>query len=269
MKAQRGWVYLVGAGPGDPGLITVRGLDLLRSADVVLYDRLVAPELVAEAEGAETIPVGKAPRGPRTEQARINSALISHARAGRSVVRLKGGDPFVFGRGGEEALALARAGIPFHVVPGITSAVAAAAYAGIPVTQRGVATSFAVVSGHDPDGIDWSSLARGTDTLVVMMGVETLDDITRRLLSSRRDPLTPCAVVENATTARQRTVVGDLASIAELVRDSGIQPPATLVVGETVMLRDAIEWFGVRPQGDSVTGIETTSWGEPSSGEPQ
>nr|MBA3432456.1 uroporphyrinogen-III C-methyltransferase [Actinomycetota bacterium] len=245
-------VFLVGAGPGDPGLITRRALDLLRSCDVVLYDRLVAPELLDEAPPhARLVYAGKSPRGPGVDQASITRMLVAMGSSGLKVVRLKGGDPFVFGRGGEEALALAAAGIPFEVVPGVTSAVAAPAYAGIPVTHRGIASSFAVLTGHDGVGGDdsatrWRTLATGPDTLVLLMGVGSLRRTSRRLIDAGRDPHQPAAVIEWASTPRQRTITGTLATIAEVAEASGIQPPATTVVGDVVGLRDSIDWFGAR-----------------------
>lgn len=240
-----GIVYLVGGGPGDPGLITVKGLACLRRADVVLYDRLIAPELLDEAPAtAELIDVGKEPTRHRRSQAEINALLVEKARAGQTVVRLKGGDPFVFGRGGEEALALAEAGIPFEVVPGVTSAVAVPAYAGIPVTQRQVATSFTVLTGHTADemAVDWDALPR-TGTLVFLMGVQHLPEITTQLVAYGRAPETPAAVIERGATSAQVVVTGTLADVASRAQAAGIRPPATLVVGEVVNLRRQLAWF--------------------------
>lgn len=244
-----GKVYLVGAGPGDPGLITVRGAACLRRADTVVYDRLVAPELLAYApEHAERIYVGKASSDHTLPQAEINRLLVERARAGRCVVRLKGGDPFVFGRGGEEALALVEAGIAFEVVPGVSSSIAAPAYAGIPLTHRGVAASFAVHTGHraagaDPAGPDGGQAA--ADTLVYLMGVENLEAIAAELLAAGRAADTPAALIHRGTTPRQRTVIGRLDNIVELAR--GVPPPALLVVGQVVALRDRLNWFEARP----------------------
>jgi uroporphyrin-III C-methyltransferase len=238
-----GMVYIVGAGPGDPDLITVKGLACLRRADVVLYDRLAPQELLAEARpGAELIDVGKAPRRQRRSQDEINALLVRRARAGLTVVRLKGGDPFVFGRGGEECQTLRQAGIPFEVVPGVSSAVAVPAYAGIPVTQRGVSTAFTVLTGHtaEDDAFDWDAVP-AAGTLVLLMGVQHLAELSRRLIAHGRAPETPAAVIENGTTPQQRVVVGTLADIAE--RASDIRPPATTVVGEVVALREQIAWF--------------------------
>lgn len=235
-------VYLVGAGPGDPGLITVKGLEILRSADVVVYDRLVAASLVAEAPPtAERVFVGKRSHGGRQDLAQdeINALLVDRARGGQTVVRLKGGDPFVFGRGAEECEALHAAGVPFHVVPGVTSAIAVPAAAGIPVTHRRLASAFAVVTGHECDGVsnlDWEALAR-VPTLVVLMGLSALPEITARLLAHGTPPDTPAAVIASGTLPTQRTVVGTLATLAARVRGEGLEPPATVVVGEVVKVR--------------------------------
>lgn len=247
--AERGKVYLVGAGPGDPGLITVRGLSLLRQAEVVVYDRLVHPELLAEAPAAaERIYVGKTPGQHVVPQAAIQELLIDRARQQRVVVRLKGGDPFVFGRGGEEALALAQAGVPFEVVPGVTSAISVPAYAGIPVTQRGVAGAFAVVTGHTCDlgmqALDWSALAR-IDTLVLLMGLRRLPELAHTLIAHGRAPETPVAVISNGTTAAQQHVVGTLADIA--AQADALATPATVVVGDVVRLAPLLAWFRPTP----------------------
>lgn len=241
-----GHVWLVGAGPGDPGLVTQAGLRALRDADVVLYDRLAPPELLDTCrDDAERIDVGKAPGRMAMTQQQINAALVEHARAGRRVVRLKGGDLFVFGRGGEELEALAEAGIEATVVPGVTSAIGGLAAAGIPVTHRGVAASFAVVTGHeDPTRpaaqVRWAELATATDTLVVLMGVGRLDGIARALIDGGRDPSTPTALVVEATTPRQRVVEATLGGIAEAAREARVEPPALLVVGDVVALRERV-----------------------------
>lgn len=239
-----GKVYLIGAGPGDPGLITVKGLTYLRQADVILYDRLVHPQLLAEASSAaELIDVGKEPKLHRRPQSEINDLLIAKAHEGKTVVRLKGGDPFVFGRGGEEAQALAEAGIPFEVIPGVTSAIAVPAYAGIPVTHRDFASTFTVVTGHTcgPDSvIDWGALPK-SGTLVFLMGVRHLPEIVEQLLAHGRAPETPAAVIEWGTTTAQVVVRGTLADIAE--KSKAIGPPATLIVGEVVKLSEQLNWF--------------------------
>jgi len=239
-----GKVYLVGAGPGDPGLITWKGLGALRSCDVVIHDRLVARDLLDEAPTEATrINAGKAPGEVSIGQEEINTLLIEHARGGATVVRLKGGDPFVFGRGGEEAIALAGAGVPFEVIPGVTSATAVPAYAGIPVTHRGTAASFAVVTGHRAGGGQrWNELAKGVDTLVLMMGVSSLRSTTEELIAAGRNPQEPAAIVEWGTTERQRTLMGDLASIADIAADAGIESPATTIIGNVALLRNEIAW---------------------------
>jgi len=243
--SEPGVVYLVGAGPGDPGLITVEGLEILRSADVVVYDRLVAPVLVTEAPpGAERVFVGKRPHGggANLAQDEINALLVERARRGLTVVRLKGGDPFVFGRGAEECEALHAAGVPFRVVPGVTSAIAVPAAAGIPVTHRRLASAFAVVTGHGCDGVsnlDWQSLAR-VPTLVVLMGLSALPEITARLLEHGADPDTPAAAIASGTLPDQRVVVATLATLAARVTAEGLEPPATVVVGEVVRVREVL-----------------------------
>src|SRR5881275_989228 len=232
-----GTVYLVGAGPGDPGLITAQGLELLRSAEVVVYDRLVSPALVAAAPAsAERVFVGKHPHETGTRQQDINALLVDRARRGRTVIRLKGGDPFVFGRGAEECEALRAAGVPFQVIPGVTSATAVPAAAGIPVTHRGVASAFAVVAGHECDGrsdLDWEALAR-VPTLVVLMGLSALPDIVARLRAQGAAADTPAAVIASGTLPEQRTVVGTLEDIADLAAAARLEPPATVVIGEVV-----------------------------------
>jgi len=251
--ASKGLVYLVGAGPGDPGLITVKGLACLQKADVVIYDRLVSPALLSEApRGCELIDAGKSPQGHTLPQEAINALLVEKALAGKVVVRLKGGDPFLFGRGGEEAEALAEAGVPFEVVPGVTSAIAAPAYAGIPVTHRDHTSTFAVVTGHeDPtkadSSIDWQKLATGVGTLVFLMGVGNLSKIVAKLIEHGRDARTPVAIVQEGTEARQKTVTGSLADIVERAREAGIKPPAVTIVGEVVRLREKLRWFDTKP----------------------
>ena len=244
-----GRVLLVGAGPGDPELISVKGLRALRTADVVAYDRLIPIELLDEIPAtAERVYVGKTPRNPAITQSEINDLLIDRARKGSVVVRLKGGDPFVFGRGGEEALALAAAGISFEIVPGVSSAVGVPAYAGIPVTHRNVASSFAVVTAHGCAGgsdPDWSALAR-IDTLVLLMGASSLRSAARRLILGGRDAEESAAVIENGTTASQRVVTGTLATLPDLMESERIASPATVVVGEVVDLRGQVAWFAER-----------------------
>ena len=240
-------VYLVGAGPGDPGLLTVRGAEVLRSADVVVYDRLVHPSLLDHAPAdAERIYAGKSPGSAEMSQDGINALLVDRDRAGSTVVRLKGGDPFVFGRGGEEAEALARAGVPFEVVPGITSAIGAPAYAGIPVTHRGASTHFTVVTGHEDPAkgtvdVDWGALAGAGGTLVILMGAGRVGKIASRLVEGGMAADTPVAAVRNGTRADQQTVRATLATIA----DAGVQAPAAIVVGDVAALD--LSWFESRP----------------------
>ncbi|MCL4506859.1 MAG: uroporphyrinogen-III C-methyltransferase [Chloroflexi bacterium] len=248
-----GKAYLVGAGPGRPDLITVRGLVLLRLADTVLYDHLVDQALLREAPpSAQVIYVGKQPGRHEMPQDRINELLVDHVRAGRQVVRLKGGDPFVFGRGGEEALALARAGLPFEVVPGVSSAIAAPAYAGVPVTHRHMATAFAVVTGHeDPTrqpgdpaccATDWAALAR-IPTLVVLMGVGRLATICATLIAAGRRADTPAAAISWGATIHQQVVRATLATLPGEVEVQGLVPPAVVVIGEVAALADELSWF--------------------------
>jgi uroporphyrin-III C-methyltransferase len=241
--------------------MTVRGLALLRRADVVVYDRLVDPRLLEEAPArARRIFAGKASGAHTLPQAEINALLVAHARRGRRVVRLKGGDPFVFGRGGEEADALAAAGVPFEVVPGVSAAVAVPAYAGIPVTHRGVASSFAVVTGHEDEGkaessVDWTALAGAVDTLVILMGLHNLPAISRALLVAGRAPATPVALVRWGTTDAQETVVGRLDSIADLAASVRLAPPVVIVVGDVVALRERLAWLDeARPRLRAVAG---------------
>ena len=244
ISSTNGMVYIVGAGPGDPGLITVKGLEYLRRADVVLYDRLVSQELFTEVSvHAEMIDVGKEPKRHRRSQEEINALLIEKACEGKIVVRLKGGDPFVFGRGGEECHALAQAGISYEVVPGVSSAIAVPAYAGIPVTQRGVTTAFTVVAGHSGSSdstIDWGAISR-IGTIVFLMGVEHLPEIVPQLIAHGRSSDTPAALIQEGTTMNQIVVTATLTDIVEKSRD--IRPPAVLVVGEVVRLHEQLDWF--------------------------
>jgi uroporphyrin-III C-methyltransferase len=241
-----GKVYLVGAGPGDPGLLTVRGLQLLHRAQVVVYDQLVNPVLLEEVSPfAIRIFVGKEAERHCIAQEEINQILIHHARLGYQVVRLKGGDPFVFGRGGEEAEALAEAEINFEVVPGVSSAIAVPAYAGIPLTHRKIASSFAVVTGHETrkaqPSVDWGKLASAVDTLVILMGLKKLPRIATELVRHGLSPETPVAVVRWGTTREQEAVTGTLADIAD--KAAHLKSPAVIVVGKVVDLRSELDWF--------------------------
>jgi uroporphyrinogen III methyltransferase / synthase len=250
-------VYLVGAGPGDPGLLTSRALELIASADVIVYDRLIPPEALAGARpGAALIYAGKEGAGESVDQHEIERLLVEHGSASRTVVRLKGGDPFVFGRGGEEAEALADAGIPFEVVPGVTAGVAAAAYAGIPVTHRDAASAVAFVTGHEDPAkpepvLDWGALATFPGTLIVYMGMRRLEDITKRLIQAGRSAHEPAAVIQRGTLADQRVVEGTLETIAATAASEGLKAPAVAVFGQVSALRERLRWFELRP----LTGI--------------
>ncbi len=253
MQNITGKVYLVGAGPGDPGLLTLRGKDLLQQADVVIYDRLIDLSLLGYAAWAEKTDVGKKNGQHTIPQDKINEILIDHARKGKIVVRLKGGDPLLFGRGGEEAMALREAGIDFEIVPGVSSALAVPAYAGIPITHRNIARSVTILTGHimsdgGGNGVDCSI---GSDTLIFLMGVANLEHIVDDLLAAGKSKDTPVAIVQQGTTACQKTVVGTLENIVDKAIE--IQSPATIVVGKVVELRDEIGWFEIgykEPIGD-------------------
>jgi uroporphyrinogen III methyltransferase/synthase len=241
-------VYLVGAGPGDPGLLTVRARELIETADVILYDRLIPPG-VLDGVSAELVYVGKQGGGPQMPQEEIDRLLVEHGAGGRTVVRLKGGDPFVFGRGGEEALVLREAGIPFEVVPGVTAGIAAPAYAGVPVTHRELASGVAFVTGHEnPDkpetALDWPALAAFPGTLVFYMGVKALPRIASQLIAGGRPASEPVAVVERGTLAGQRTTLSTLGEIGSV---EGIRAPAITLVGPVAALREQIAWLEARP----------------------
>ena len=250
---RRGKVYLVGAGPGDPGLLTLKGKECLERADVVLYDYLANPSLLSHAPAqAERIYVGRRGRGRYQDQSEISRLLIERAKSGQVVVRLKGGDPFVFGRGGEEAEAVAAAGVDFEVVPGVTAAVGVPAYAGIPVTHRTLASTLTIVTGHeDPSKrttvIDWPKLGAAPGTLVFMMGMKTLPGIVARLLEEGRASDTPVAAVRWGTRAEQRTVIGTLRNIVAKTEEAHLEPPTVIIVGEVVKLREQLNWFERRP----------------------
>lgn len=243
-----GKVYLVGAGPGDPELITVKGLKCIQQADVILYDRLINEELLSYAKkDAELIFCGKLPGYHTMQQETINHFLVRHAKKGKTVVRLKGGDPFVFGRGGEEAEALVKHGIEFEIVPGITSGIAAAAYAGIPVTHRDFSSSVAFITGHKREGskedLKWESLAKGIDTLAIYMGISNLPYIRNQLIKYGKSPSTPVAVIQWGTTAEQRTVTATLATVTDVVAKEKVENPSMIIIGDVVKLRANIQWF--------------------------
>jgi len=249
----KGYVYLVGAGPGDPKLITVKGAECIAKADVLVYDRLASRRLLNLVRpDCELIYVGKSPDRHTLKQEEINAVLVEKGLAGKVVTRLKGGDPFVFGRGGEEAEALLAAGIPFEIVPGVTSAIAVPAYAGIPVTHRELTSSFAVITGHeDPTknetAIKWEHLASTHGTLIFLMGMENLGLIAAKLMEHGKNPATPVALIMWGTRPEQRTLVGRLNDIAELARTQGFANPAIIIVGEVVGLREKLQWFEQKP----------------------
>ncbi|MGE4218307.1 MAG: uroporphyrinogen-III C-methyltransferase [Alphaproteobacteria bacterium] len=249
-RIEPGWVWLAGAGPGDPGLLTLLALAGLRSADVVVYDALVADSVLRLARpGAVLEYAGKRGGKPSPKQADISRRLVRLARDGQRVLRLKGGDPFVFGRGGEEALALVAAGVPFRIVPGVTAGIGGLAYAGIPVTHRAVNSAVTFITGHNaggdvPDDIDWASIARGSPVIVLYMGLKHLAPIAARLLAAGRSPQEPVAVVSQATTPEQRILESTLAAVAAEAEASGIEPPCMIAIGEAVRLRAGLDWLG-------------------------
>ncbi|MGN8645220.1 uroporphyrinogen-III C-methyltransferase [Gracilibacillus sp. HCP3S3_G5_1] len=248
-----GKVYLVGAGPGDPDLITVKALKVIQQADVILYDRLVNQELLNEAKPeADLIYCGKLPKLHFMKQETINHLLIKYGKKKQIVVRLKGGDPFVFGRGAEEAEALVRNGILYEVIPGITSGIAAPAYADIPITHRELGRSFAVVTGHckngEPSDIQWDYLAKSVDTLAIYMGMSNLAFLTEKLINAGKSSQTPIAIIQEATTANQQVVAGTLQNIVALVEQYQVQNPAMIIIGEVVKVREKLQYLKDRMQ---------------------
>jgi uroporphyrin-III C-methyltransferase len=246
---KKGKVFICGAGPGDPKLITLRAMELLKACDVVLYDRLVGKEIICQIPaGTEKVYVGRTVGDPTTHQDRTNELMVKYAKKGKSVLRLKGGDPFIFGRGGEEAEYLIRHGIKFEIVPGITSAIASPAYAGVPLTHRRYSSSVAIVTGHegaekDEMAVRWSRLAGAVDTIVVLMGIGQLDQISRDLVKAGMKKSTKIAVIASGTTEKQRVVRGTLGSIAGAASKADVRPPAVIVIGKVAGL-DHLEWFG-------------------------
>ena len=239
-------VYLIGAGPGDPGLITVRGRDCLRAAEVVVYDYLANPALLREAPQAETIYVGKSKGLHHLPQEEINALLVRLARQGKVVARLKGGDPYVFGRGGEEALCLSQAGIPFEVIPGVTAAAGCAAYSGFPLTHRDHAQALTFVTGHLKDGsvnLDWPALARPCHTVVFYMGIGAAAEICRQMIAHGLPSTTPAAVVRNGTLPDQQTLLATLGTLPQRISECQIKPPALIIVGSVVGLHEKLSWF--------------------------
>jgi uroporphyrinogen III methyltransferase/synthase len=244
----RGKVFLVGAGPGDPKLLTIKAVELLKKAEIVVYDRLVSASILKLAsENAEKVYVGKRTGKHEFTQEKITELLIEKARKGKRVVRLKGGDPFLFGRGGEEAEALAENNIDFEVVPGVTSAIAAPAYAGIPLTHRDFASSVTIVTGHSAGdsekSVDWAKIAGAGGTIVILMGVESLEAIASKLVEGGLNPGTPVAVIEQGTLKQQKTVVGKIDTIAKDAKEKNVKPPAVIVVGEVATLGGKLAWF--------------------------
>ena len=249
-ELEKGWVWLCGAGPGDPGLLTLHALNALRQADVVIYDALVQEAILDWAPQAEHIYAGKRGGKPSAKQRDISLRLVDLAREGKRVLRLKGGDPFVFGRGGEEAQTLVQHGIPIRVVPGITAGVGGLAYAGIPVTHRDVNQSVTFVTGHDasgntPGALDWDAIARGSQVIVIYMGMKHIENIAARLLEAGRSPSEPVAVVSNAATHEQRVLETTLGTAAKDVAASGFKPPSIICIGRAVTLRQALDWQGM------------------------
>ncbi|MEM9392374.1 MAG: uroporphyrinogen-III C-methyltransferase [Pseudomonadota bacterium] len=247
-KMEPGWVWLCGAGPGDPGLLTLHALNAVRQADVIIYDALVDKRILAWAgHGAECIYAGKRGGKPSALQRDISLRLVELARAGKRVLRLKGGDPFVFGRGGEEAQTLVQHGIPIRVIPGVTAGIGGLAYAGVPVTHRDVNQSVTFVTGHDqsgqaPGGLDWSAIARGSQVIVIYMGMKNIAHIASQLIHGGRDPDDPVAVVTTATTDNQRVLETTLARVAGEIDEAELEPPAIICIGRAVLMRQALDW---------------------------
>ena len=244
---KKGKVTLVGAGPGAPELITLKALKAIQSADIIVYDRLINKQLLKDAsEKCKVIYAGKKAGKHTIPQDKISELLIEDAKKGKNVVRLKGGDPFVFGRGGEEVLALAKAGVKFEIIPGITSAIAVPELAGIPITHRKYASSVAIVTGHkDPTKkrplVKWEMLAKAVDTIIILMGVKQLKNIVERILSGGRKPSTPVAIIEKGTMAKQRTIIGNLSNVVKKAKANKIGPPAIIVIGDVVKLRKELK----------------------------
>jgi uroporphyrin-III C-methyltransferase len=248
----RGKVYICGAGPGDPGLMTVRAMELVRTCDVILYDRLVGQSIVDQfPAGAEKVYVGRAVGDPTTHQKRTNELMARYAKKGKTVLRLKGGDPFIFGRGAEEAEYLLERGVEFEIIPGITSAIASPAYAGIPLTHRQHSSSVAIVTGHEGEDnnnrggarVNWKKLPGAVDTIVVLMGIGQIEQISGDLIKGGMKKSTPAAIVESGTTEKQRVIAGTVATIARLAAKNGVRPPAIIVIGRVASLHGKIGWF--------------------------
>ncbi len=262
-----GWVWLCGAGPGDPGLLTLHGLNALRQADVIVYDALVGEGILDWAPNAERIYAGKRGGKPSHLQRDISLRLVDLARAGRRVLRLKGGDPFVFGRGGEEAQTLVQRGVPIRIVPGITAGIAGLAYAGIPVTHRDVNQSVTFVTGHDasgeaPTALDWTGIARGSQVIVIYMGIKHMGQIAARLIAAGRNPSEPVAVTTTATLAGQRTIETTLARASDDIAAAGLEPPAIICVGRAVSMRQVLDWQALA-RGEAARDLDPLGRGRP------
>lgn len=244
---ESGWVWLCGAGPGDPGLLTLHALNAMRQADVIVYDALVAPEILSWAPEAEKLYAGKRGGKPSAKQRDISLHLIELAKAGKRVLRLKGGDPFVFGRGGEEAQTLVQHGIPIRIIPGISAGIGGLAYAGIPVTHRDVNQSVTFVTGHDqsgqtPSALDWDAISKASKVIVIYMGMKHIAQITAALIGAGRDPDEPVAIATSATTKQQIVLETTLAGAEAAIKDTGIEPPAIICVGQAVLMRQVLDW---------------------------
>lgn len=262
-----GWVWLCGAGPGDPGLLTLHAVNALRQADVVIYDALVQEEILAWAPQAEHIYAGKRGGKPSAKQRDISLRLVDLARAGKRVLRLKGGDPFVFGRGGEEAQTLVQHGVPIRIIPGISAGIGGLAYAGIPVTHRDVNQSVTFVTGHDqsgntPSSLNWKAISDGSQVLVIYMGMKHATQITQSLLDAGRAPDEPCAVVCSATTGDQKVLETTLSHMAADISASGLEPPAILCIGRSVLMRQVLDWQGMM-EGAAPRDVDPLGRGRP------
>ena len=262
-----GWVWLCGAGPGDPGLLTLHALNALRQADVVIYDALVQQDILTWAPQADHIYAGKRGGKPSAKQRDISLQLVDLARAGKRVLRLKGGDPFVFGRGGEEAQTLVQHGVPVRIIPGISAGIGGLAYAGIPVTHRDVNQSVTFVTGHDqsgntPSALDWAAISKGSQVIVIYMGMKHIAQIAEKLIAAGRSLSEPCAVVTTATTADQQVLETTLGTIVDDIATSGMQPPAIICVGQSVLMRQVLDWQG-QAAGQPVRDMDPLGRGRP------
>ena len=262
-----GWVWLCGAGPGDPGLLTLHALNALRQADVVIYDALVQQDILTWAPQADHIYAGKRGGKPSAKQRDISLQLVDLARAGKRVLRLKGGDPFVFGRGGEEAQTLVQHGVPVRIIPGISAGIGGLAYAGIPVTHRDVNQSVTFVTGHDqsgntPSALDWAAISKGSQVIVIYMGMKHIAQIAQKLIAAGRSLTEPCAVVTTATTADQQVLETTLGTIVDDIATSGMQPPAIICVGQSVLMRQVLDWQG-QAAGQPVRDMDPLGRGRP------